>query len=136
MPRFAVYKASDGEITQLINTPSDTVVVQDSEAYMEVDDTISDATYRINLTTLEPELKTALPTPATLNTSVDTAVVITGLPQANVACAQQGESQLDVDTIEITDGTLNFTTDLAGEYTLFFTSPLYLATTTVITVTD
>ncbi len=90
---------------------------------------VNPSSYKVNLSTLEAELKTNIPAPATLTTTVNTPVSITGLPESSVT-VNGG------DAVAITDGTLAFTTDLAGDYTLVFTSPIYLDTTTVITVTE
>ncbi len=142
MPIFAVYKSSTGEITQLRTTPNSSVIVDSSEAYIEVDDTISDATYKIDLSTLTAELKTAMTIASTLTTPVNSTLSITGIPLDTTVAVFNEVEELGVTEViefielEVDDGTLDFTADLAGDYTLVFTSPLYLETTTVITVTD
>ena len=136
MPIFAVYKTSTGEITQIQTTPESTIIVDSGEDYIEVDSTVSDAAYRIDISTVTPELKPSVPVAAALNTTVNTTVPFTNIPSGEVSYSSTVLDDTNPVTVAITDGVLDFTTDLAGEYTLVFTAPLYLDTTTVITVTD
>jgi len=138
MTIYAVYDTSTGVINQIRNSFGSSIVVDSSESYIEVDDTISDGTYRIDLSTQTPELKTDFPVATTYATTVNTTLSFTGIPtDAQVEyAAEDGSTTSELIYLDISDGTLDFTTDLAGTYTLVFTSPLYLGVTTVITVTD
>ena len=119
--------------TSLNETKGDLLVsiVPEASGYVTTtDDSVEPQTHRINLTTLQPEPKTNIPVSSQQSSQINTSLLITGLPECEVAFDE------DSGPLDISDGTLDFTTDLAGEYSLVFTSPLYLDTTTVITVTD
>ena len=111
------------------------------------DDTVSNATSKIELySTPAIVAKTVIGVPTTLTTSVNTTLSITGVPSTVSVVATLGDELTGIkengnpdngyELTSIPDGTLEFTTDLAGDYTLVFTSPIYLETTTVITVTE
>ncbi len=145
---------SIGEILQTTSSPLTgresvyTALLPDAIGTLSTtDDSISDETSRVDLSstpTIVDKIAVAVPSSAT--TTVNTAVTFTGIPSTvsvNVSSElvpAEGDGSViaynDDDAVEITDGTLDFTTDLSGTYTLVFTSPLYLDTTTVITVTE
>ena len=106
-------------------------IVEDATGYVTTtDDSITPQSHIINLITTQPEPKTTVSVSATMTTPVNVTLGISGLPECNVALSDT------FDETEISDGTLDFTADLGGDYTLVFSSPLYLDTTSVITVTD
>ncbi len=145
---------SIGEILQTTSSPLTgresvyTALLPDAIGTLSTtDESISNENSRIDLSstpTIVDKISVAVPSSAT--TSVNTAVAFTGIPSTvsvNVSSELvpvEGDGSVipynDDDAVEITDGTLDFTTDLSGTYTLVFTSPLYLITTTVITVTE
>lgn len=138
MAIFAVYDTATGVITQIRTSISTNIIVGTGEDYVSVDSNVNDVDYLIDLNTLLPIAKTAYPVSTALSAQVNTALSIQNIPNGRVYSTfkEDGDVDVEVTYIDINDGTLDFTTDLAGVYTLVFTSPLYLATTAVITVTD
>ena len=137
MPIFAVYKTSTGEITQLRNSPAASIEVDTDESYVSVDDTVSDDLYRINLSTLSPELKPYAPIASAFTVQASTTLSINGIPDGTFVLSQgTGDNVEELGVFKIDDDTLDFEVDLADIYTLVFSAPIYLDTTTVITVTE
>ena len=128
-------EGNESEYTSVIPNAVGTVTTSDS--------TVSPGTHRINLSTLAPEDMPYMSVSTTYSTTVNSSISITGLPNCTTyyyedADIKDGDdiTTLDLPNVEVSDGQLDFTSDLAGEYTLVFSAPLYLGTTTVITVTD
>lgn len=138
MAIFAVYETTTGVITQIRTSPNTTIIVPSGQDYVAVNSNVDDVSYLIDLNTLLPVAKTAYPVSTALSTTVGTTLSLTNLPNGTISSTfKEGvPDEVNLTYVDITDGTLDFTTDLSGTYTLVFTSPLYLATTTVITVTE
>ncbi len=153
--KYAVYDPSTGIIRYISESSEDSTGGVDftppaSDSYITYDDEISPDTYYVDLSTLELAPKTPIDVPSTQTVQVNSVLSMSGLPDCSVAFYKGAELTEvteggvtfievygdDIASAEISDGVLNFTSDLAGEYTLILTAPLYLETSTVITVTE
>lgn len=93
------------------------------------DDEIDSEYYKVDLTTLEIVPKTLVSGIANITAQVDAVATITGLPSCTAAFS-------DDTTVEISDGELEVSCDLAGTQSISITSPLYLPAVVTFTVTE
>jgi hypothetical protein len=133
-----LYSKVDGEI--LMTTTSNRAIADmpaidaATEGYISYvpDDDDPQAVLELNyidLTTLMPTDKVPVTTTTTATTTVSVPSVITGLPECTATFS-------DGSSVNITDGELSISVDLAGEQEIEFTSPVSLPTTFTLTVTD
>ncbi len=113
------------------------------ELAIETDALYNPAEYYIDLTTLTPTAKTAITSNTAITATVSTAVSITGLPDCTATyypgTISEGSPIAPSDAIatdSVTDGQLDISADLAGDYSIVLTAPTYLDTTVLLTVQD
>ncbi len=150
MTTYVVYSPTNGEILYTVER-SDTsaggiVFPEPSGSYITTDMLFdADVQYRVNLTTLAIEEKPYIDVLTAITSVTDSPATISNLPDCtaeyreaspNIGQIPRFFSTDPIATDDITDGVLNLTVDLAGEYYVILTSTIYLTTTIVLTVED
>lgn len=136
-PDGSIISSSMGEATL-----SD-VIEGSGELAIQVDDIYDPEQYYVDLTSLTPVARTAITANTALSTPVSVAATLSGLPNCTVQYFQgvntEGSATAPppiLATDSVTDGVLNVSSDLAGEYSIVLTAPTYLDTTVVLTVQE
>ncbi len=142
---FIITYNPDGSIlssTQGSATLAD-VVQGSGELAIEVDGLYNPAQYYVDLNTLTPVPKTAVTATTTLTANTDVTATLSGLPDCDVKYYSGTTDEGGVNppneviaTDTVSDGQLNVSSDLAGEYSIVLSAPTFLDTTVVLTVED
>ncbi len=119
------------------------VIAGSGELAIETDGLYNPAEYYVDLVNLVPVAKTPITSNTAITANVSTATALTGLPECDATyyagTLSEGSPAVPSEAIatdSITDGELDVSADLAGDYSIVLTAPTYLDTTVLLTVQD
>ena len=119
------------------------VTASTEELTIEADGIYNPAEYYVDLVNLVPVAKTPITSNTAITANVSTATALTGLPECDATyyagTLSEGSPVVPSEAIatdSITDGELDVSADLAGDYSIVLTAPTYLDTTVLLTVQD